>query len=284
MSNPAQARTTSRGRIYQHPVSDETFWSVTTILKALPKDALVAWGMKVVAEYAVREYERLFAMVKAAGEDQDALAGVIGWLKGSPWRERDKAADIGTAVHARVEAHILGRPLPPPPLPLRAKLSGFDEFIADFAPEFPTEFEAAEMTVYNRREKYAGTLDFAAFIGGRRLVVDTKAGKGVYPEAALQLTAYTHAEFTVIDGQEIALPRPDGGAVLHLTDEPNPMTGKRYAFIPVRTDDEMWRAFRYVREVFRFSEETSKSAIGVPLLGPDGVAMTFAGAEVRGAA
>src|SRR3990172_181392 len=77
-----------------------------------------------------------------------------------------------------------------------------------------------EASVFNRTERYAGTLDAIATIGGRTLVIDVKSGKGVYPETALQLAAYRWAEFVgVPDGSEQPMPPTVGAAVLHLTDQ-----------------------------------------------------------------
>jgi hypothetical protein len=54
------------------------------------------------------------------------------------------------------------------------------------------------------------------------------------------------------------MPEVDACVVLHIPDE------GEYNLIEVRADDEVFQAFKYVREVFRFMEETSKSV----LLGP----------------
>lgn len=54
------------------------------------------------------------------------------------------------------------------------------------------------------------------------------------------------------------MPAVDACVVLHIPDE------GEYNLIEVRADDEVFQAFKYVREVFRFMEETSKSV----LLGP----------------
>ena len=56
------------------------------------------------------------------------------------------------------------------------------------------------MKVYSRTFGFAGTLDAICTIAGRRGLLDIKTGRsGVYPEVALQLAAYAHADFCVID-------------------------------------------------------------------------------------
>jgi hypothetical protein len=281
-SGPKNARTVSSKRLYEWRsqkalLADEPerFWSVTTILKGgIPSPALTYWAAKAVAEYATANHRQIAAMLgsvrlrRAADgtlsvvSDPDAVDAAIEWLKGSPWRERDRKADRGTAVHARIEAHILGRPLTPAG-ELTAFAEAFDDFVADFSPEF----EAAEMTVYNRTEKYAGTLDFICTIPKLgRVLGDTKTSTGVYPETAQQLAAYRYAEFIGLpDGSEAPMPQVDGCVVLHLHPDAPDRDGRLYSLLPVIADEDVFKAFKYTREQFRWQEELSKGVIGEPL-------------------
>jgi hypothetical protein len=232
----------------------------------------MGWGMRSVAEYAVANHRTLAAMLEAVRvrktpgglaivTDPDAVAAAIDWLKGSPYRERDRKADIGTAVHAAIEAHILGAPAPAPSEDTAGHLAQFARFIETFNPTF----ELAEATVYNRTAKYAGTLDLIATIPGRgRALIDTKtSASGVYPEAALQLSAYRYAEFIGLpDGTEAPMPAVDGCAVLWIPGGDDP---DGYALIPVVADEVVFRAFRHIVEVARWQEETAKGVVGQPL-------------------
>jgi len=251
--------------------------AVTTIIKGgLPAPALMGWGMRSVAEFAVANYRQLYAMCSASYrferdadgkvmgviDDPDAVVSAIDWLKGSPYRERDRKADRGTAVHEQAEAYALGKPMPPVPATIEGHVGAFRQFLDDFHPAY-VEHEGlwlAEASVFNRAESYAGTLDAIADIPGLgRVLVDYKTSSGVYPETALQLAAYRHAEFIGLpDGTEWPMPPVDGCAVLHLRAD-------GYAFIPVIADDQVFTAFKYVREVFRWQEETSKGVIGQPI-------------------
>lgn len=299
MSAPRHARnaTTTKGRTYQHPRTGETAWSVTTILDGgLPKKAVVGWAAREVAEFAVANRRQLDAMLEGVRlqstmtteigprggrkdvrtydrviSDPDAVAGAVDWLRGSPYRSRERKADLGTAVHAFVEARILGTPAPEPPEDAAPHMAHFARFVDEWRPEFL----AAETTVWNRTESYAGTLDFVARIGGRLLLVDTKTGKDVYPEVALQLAALSHGEFVLMpDGSEEPLPGPiEGHAALHLTAD-------GYALRPVHVDQRTWDTFRYCREVFRWEADGyARDALGAAWAGPDGIAWTFAQGE-----
>lgn len=279
MSGPKHARKTSKGRTYQHPITGETAWSVTTLMDGgIPKPALVGWAARMVAEYAAanhRQLSNMLAAVRVSKDDQyrtvtsdpEAIAAAVDWLKGAPYRDKQRKADIGTAIHARIEARILGTPMPEPPEELRARLEHFDAFDRAFRPEWML----SEATVWNRTESYAGTLDWIARIGNTVVLGDTKSGKDVYPEVAIQLAAYQRAEFVLMpDGSEEPMPATDGACVLHLTDE-------GYRLVPVHITEDTYRTFLHCREMFRWQDEFSKAALGLDLMAPEGVDWTFAG-------
>lgn len=293
MSAPKNARRTSTGRLYEWRAPDlpmdqepERFWSVTTIIKGgLPSPALTAWGMRAVAEFAVANYRQLAAMVGSSYrfernedgrivgilDDPDAVVSAIDWLKGSPYRERDRKADAGTAIHEHAEAYALGKPMPAPAPEIADQVAAFHRFLEAYRPE-PVKhpdggFWMAEASVFNRTEAYAGTLDAIMDIPGRgRCLIDYKSAKGVYAETALQLAAYRFAEFIGLpDGTEWPMPKVDGCAVLHLHPNAGP---EGYALIPMVADEQVFTAFKYAREVFRWAEETSKGVVGKPLPAP----------------
>lgn len=253
MTSPKNA-TTGRGGQRFYSWRNENYWSVTTIIGGgVPKPALLPWGIKMVAEAAVAMCDSLPAMV---ARDRDEA---IRYLKGSPYAKRDAAGDLGTEIHKAVEAHSLGKPMPPWSPLVQPYMEGFEKFLSDFA---PVAFTATEASVYNRAERYAGTLDSIATLTlplrdePGAFVLDVKSGKGMYPEVGLQLAAYRNAEFIGLpDGSEAAMPETEGALGLHLT----PLG---YRLIEVRADDEVFRAFLYAREVFRWQQETSKTVLG----------------------
>jgi hypothetical protein len=91
------------------------------------------------------------------------------------------------------------------------------------------------------------------------LIVDTKSGKNVYSEVALQLAAYARADFIGLpDGTEVAPPVVQAGAVLHL----NPRLRKGYEFREVVIDDEVFRYFRHAQQIDKWAQEKSKTVLG----------------------
>ena len=152
---------------------------------------------------------------------------------------------------------MLGKPTPDPDPSIAGHAASFRAFLDEWMPEF----EMTEATVYSRSESYAGTLDAIAVIPGLgRVLLDYKtSGSGVYPEAALQLAMYRHAEFVGLpDGSEAPMPQVDGCVVVWVRAD-------GYDVIPVIADEQVFRSALYVREVMRWAEETSKGVIGQPM-------------------
>lgn len=264
MTAPKAATTRGGKRFYTW--RNENYWSVTTIQGAIAKPALLPWGIKATAEGTVRNRDVLAAMLKRcetpdecmAGDFCDACDETIRYLKGTPYAQRDRAADLGTSVHAAAEAYSLGKPFPPWAPAVKPYMEAYVRFLDDLQPAFT----ATEASVYNRTERYAGTLDaiirctLPLHDQPGTYLLDTKSGKGVYPEVGLQLAAYRYAEFIGLpDGSEAPMHNVDGGLCLHVRPE-------GYKLIEVRCDEEVYRAFLYAREVFRWLEDTSKTVLG----------------------
>lgn len=246
MAGPRNATTTNRGRTYKW--RDEEFDSVTTIINGgVPKPALTNWAAKTVAEFAFDQLGTWNLMERDEAVD---------WLKRSPYRTSSKAAAQGSDIHAWAEAHVLGQPVPDPPLLQKPYCEGFLRWIEEFEPTF----EMTEATVYSRRFRYAGTLDAIATIDGERWLLDYKTGKGVYGEVAMQLAAYRHAEFIgLADGTEVPMPEVDRVGVLHVTP-----TG--CVLIPVRAGEEELRFFRYAQQIRHFAEVVSREVLEAPVV------------------
>lgn len=248
MTNPALAHSTQWGRQYVHPVTGERVPSVTTVIRAIDKPALPRWAAKAAAEYAVKGWD-LLAPLDAAER--------VTLIKGAPWRQSEKAADLGTAVHDAVDAWCTDRPMPT----WADGVAPFMDQFADFLTERSPEFVHNEVTVWNRTEGYAGTLDFIARINGVLTLGDTKTGKGVYPEAALQLEALRRGEVIVHpDGTEEPMPAVDQLAVLHLRP-------RSWALIPVTSAEASWDAFRSALTITRWLKETAPTVLGARLKG-----------------
>jgi len=248
-------RRVAQGRIYVWPPTPDgiEYPSVTSILQALPKDALMYWAAKSVAQAAVESYDLLGKLIeKDSGE-------AVKWLKGTPWGQRDRAGLDGTTIHDLCEAWITGdtvtsdhilRKMNNPQVKAKA------EQLEHCLDTLPVRWIQTEAVVLNREVGYAGTVDLVGIIDDVALcqrfgtvppfsvTFDIKTGKGVYPETALQLTAYRYAPERVdhIDGTLVPNVLTDGAAVIHITDE-------SWALIPVVSSPTTYAMFKEVVEV-----------------------------------
>jgi len=247
MTSPKHAMSNGYGRTYLHPVTGERAPSVTTIIGALDKPWMGPWVAKVSAAYAADNRLILAEMTKAE---------VVDLVKGAHKRISSDAADLGTAVHDTTDAWVNDRPMPH----WAPGVEPFMEQFVDFLEARQPKFLETETTIWNRTHGYAGTLDSIAYINGHPTLLDTKTGKGVYPEVALQLAALKHGEFILRDdGTEDPMPQVTHAGVLHLRPS-------SWELIPVVVDDDVWAGFLAARGAWRFKAEVAGKVLG-PALG-----------------
>lgn len=207
--------------------------SVTSIrrMAGLPH-GLHQWAINQVISYALDHLGEIADRVS----DPNQLAVVRHELRGAATAERDAAAKLGTAVH---DAAAEGRALADVDPKVAPRLRQYLDWLATSG----AEILGAEFQCWNLTLGYAGTADLMCRMrDGSVWLVDLKTGKGVYGEYALQVIAYSMAEFVgeddVVDLRLTdLLHQVSGMAVLHLSDE-------GWEFRVLRSDDETWSAFR----------------------------------------
>jgi hypothetical protein len=220
----------------------EVFPSVTTIIGGgIPKPALVPWAAKMTAEWVA---DNITDVVEMVAKDRDDAVAII---KGAPYKSKNRAAILGTKLHAAAEAHANGEPLPRMSAEVQPLAEAYLQFIDDYKPT-PILTEAR---VYSPTFDYAGTLDAIVEINGEKILLDYKTGKAVYPEVALQLAAYRYADFYDNGGEPTELPEVDRCMVVHIRPQ-------KYAVVPVTADENVFRSFRAVRKVYDFMKEGDK--------------------------
>jgi hypothetical protein len=268
----------------EKPLPDDLrLYSVTTIIGALDKPALLYWAAEETAKAACKVAKSLPSRI-----DEDGEAEVVKWLRDARFRRpkgQRSATELGTAVHDALEELALTGKFPVVDAEVQPFIEQADRWMQKASPVF----EAAEMCVYNSTYGYAGTLDAIAIIGGARLLIDYKSsrratdarGKPATPFASqvgLQLAAYRYAEFAAtwrprryeyqrrryyLLGQSERndakpVPEVDGCLVIHLTPE-------RCEGFPIDAGPEARDAFLYTLECFRWLNNTSKHILGDPL-------------------
>lgn len=225
----------------------ERAWSVTTLLQGEPKPALPYWSVKEGATFAVDNIAEVASLAKT---DRDAAIDLI---KRAPWRKRDKAADIGSTLHHVIEARTLGSD-PTVPEDVESYIRQFDDWCSVYQPEW----EALEVVIWHPDESYAGRLDAIAKLGrldGKRYLLDWKSGSGTYPSYALQANLYARAPIIFDDrtGVEAPMPDIDGAAIVRIGPD-------GWTFTEVNLSEDIYRAGLYCREMYRWMNETSKTA------------------------
>lgn len=239
---------------YNTPVGK--LMSVTTILgNGVPKPNLVPWAAGEVARSAVDNLPRL---VRVRGAQQREAA--YNWLRKAADTKRDTAAQFGSAIHAAVESLILGEPRVEPTDEQRPFLDAFERFCEDWRPQW----ETAELVVANPDDGWAGTADWWATLDGHGPAIvlgDWKTGKGVYAEAALQLSAYRRATVGWLkDGTEVEPPFATEAVVVHLRPDKYPDTG--YRVIPMDTSDQTYTDFRAAQAVAEYRTLRADTLVG----------------------
>lgn len=196
MAPPSTAAQSPSWRDRFYTIEGQRLPSVTTVLDIIAKPALGPWYAK--EERRHFEAAMLEVLARPGARDPEyvlaAVADAVTGVKAAD-REKQKAAAIGTAVHAGIEWELrrqLGEdPGPDPRLPEAAAWAV--ESWKDWARSVHLEPLAIERTVYCLACGYAGTLDLYARVKGVPTVLDWKSGKAIYPEAFLQNLAYRHA-------------------------------------------------------------------------------------------
>lgn len=214
---------------------------VTTIIgDGLPKKALVYWAARSVAEFVADNTEQM----RESFEWMDR-AQLVAMLKETPWSQRDRAAVKGTDVHALAEKLLADEEVEVP-----EHLAGYVESCVAFLDTWRVRPLVVERPVAHRAHWWAGKPDLIGECpDGRTGLFDWKTtASGIYPETALQLAAYSHAEFYTTDGEdELELPPIDFCAAVHLRED-------GYDVIPVKGDDEAYKVFRHISVVARYSK------------------------------
>lgn len=200
------------GRGYKNPVTEEKTIvpSVTTVLKAESKEALVQWAVNQTAGYAVANAHELLTHSEDWGyknlrfyykrNPKDLIPGMN---LHDYWNGvRDDAADQGTWIHEWIQADVVPE-LEYPDVNVAHEsywdmVEQWDIFKAgkEIIPHF------TEATVWNGEAGYAGTLDGVWEIDGVHYLLDIKSSRGLYSSTWMQLAALRAAP-------EMFVPQPD---------------------------------------------------------------------------
>ena len=234
---PNATRRINRGRGHSYLLDGERADGVTWIVSnGVPKPALIDWAARTTAGYAIDHWDEL-AELKASER--------LRKLEKARWAETDTAAVRGTNVHSLAQQLAAGEEVDVP-----EHLVGHVDAYLSFARDWEPEEIIVESVVAHRRYRYMGTLDLIARLAtGETWLLDWKtAGSGIWPESALQLSAYRNADFYLDDqGNEQPMPTVDRTGCVWLRAD-------GYDLIPVDTSPTTFRTFLYAQQVARFTD------------------------------
>jgi hypothetical protein len=236
---------------------------VTSIVGMLPKPFLTFWAAKMAAELAVDSIEFIQQMV-----DRGGRAWAVQYVSGASRRYTKERSDIGSEAHDMFERMIRGERVGY----VSRDMDPYKRHFAEFLDAVQPELVRAEDVAWSDTHQYAGSFDGILRLrldengkpapdGEPALVIaDWKTGKNTYPDVALQMSAYAHAD-KVISPDGVAEPMPDfdGAVVLHITPDV-------CAFKPVRIDEaDVFAQFLHLRETFEWDRRVSKTVLGDPI-------------------
>ncbi|MEU5149748.1 hypothetical protein AB0G42_21525 [Streptomyces yangpuensis] len=269
----------SGARFYYNEAAPEIKYpGVTSVVGMMPKPFLQRWAANMAAELAIDSLEFIASM---AERDRD---GAKKYLAGASYRYTMQRAKVGSQAHDLFERMIRGQYVGNVHPDMRAYQRHFAEFLDAVQPELIR----AEDVAWSDSHQYAGSFDGILRIklddrgkphpqGDPAVVIaDWKTGKSTYPEVALQMSAYAHAdEIVAPDGTREPMPDLDGAVVLHITDE-------SWEFLPVEIEEveidgqtvNVYDYFLHLRETFHWDRVVSRRVLGDPIAEKVGTLVT----------
>lgn len=275
-TGPIKRVNRGRGHSYQDANGNRVPGVTTVIGDGIPKPALMDWGPRVTAEYAVDHWDELGELTPSKRLEK---------LKKARYEDRDAAANKGTRVHNLAEQLVSDKEIVIPD-----DLAGHVEAYVAFLEDWEPEPHLVEAVVMSHTHGYAGTLDLGAWFDPQQLldagliedqlvaavlrqlveenepalgILDVKTSRsGIFGETALQLAGYRYADVFIDDkGAEQPMPEFHLALALHVRAD-------GYDLFPMTAGREQLRELLYAREVGRFVSEHSRSYVGAALTPP----------------
>ena len=209
------------------------FPSVTTVLGILSKPQLDRWKLEQVVAAAQR-------VGVSSNWDTSAIID-------NAFAQVDDAADLGTEIHAALEAHFQRKPYD-------AKLTPYVEAVAKWVEKEAIAFDAHELRLVNKKDGYAGTTDAVIRSPRGRGILDFKSRKTTpgkpctpYDTQPMQIAAYHVAKF----GEVFAT--SDCGVNVYIsTTEPGRIEATWYDSATLAKE---WDAFKSILTVWRHMKQ-----------------------------
>ena len=189
-----------------YKVDGEYVPSVTGILRAtVAKPALIYWAVNCGAKF-VEEY---FGEVSSADSklwiSEEDVKDLKSGIKSAHSKVSADAIKVGTDAHKYAEDAVswkLGNSIEVPEMPTDPQTLNSVEAFRNWVKDNEVKWLSSEEKIYNRKLKFAGTVDAVAEVNEEFCVIDWKTGSGIYEEMYLQCAAYAEC-ISDIHGREV---------------------------------------------------------------------------------
>ncbi len=251
----ASRRDSASGRFYE--IDNQLYPSVTTILSAISKPALIPWAAnaerKATSEAAALLYEELAATTQAYPRSWylAALESRLGQVKAHQ-RLLDAAGDVGTEAHKWIEWRMRLACLAeagPEPIVRAAAAIAVRAFM-EWAESVALKPVLVEKTLVSKVHGYAGTMDLVARVHGVLTAVEIKSSKSIYGEAHLQSAAYSVAL------EEMQYPKDMPGVIIRL---PKSAGDAAFEVVTVAPAAKLFPVFLAAKSLWEWSYANERS-------------------------
>lgn len=231
----------AKGGRYVHPVTGVRHPSVTKILGTLNKPGINYHQMRLIARAAVSEPYNPYSSDETEEEAEQRFL-----------KARSGTSSRGTSVHKAIQK---GLPLSDVPEEQRMMVAAARRCLRDMG----LREVAAEITIWG--EDYTGSADMVVQDqDGRFAVIDwkttTKEQPALWGDAAVQVAAYSGAEFMAVEGDAYPVEGTiDYGLVVCLAPNGLWQAGK----VDVSPDSEAMRSFKAVRALYDMKQNWKSS-------------------------
>ena len=248
----------NHGTGHSYRLDGEKAPGVTTILRMLPKEALINWAATATADHAIDYWDELSEMRLSERHKR---------LERAHFAVRDTAAKRGTQVHRLAAQLADGIEVAVP-----EELEGHVDSYLDFLTRVEPDVVAVELVVGCRAPRFCGTTDLIAdlpdltvgdeVIPACRWLLELKTSRsGIFRESALQTCAYSRADaYVVFDDLPGGVVRPMSGLGIDRCGAVH-VRGDGWDFRPLDASDETWAYFGHLAWLYE-REELTKWWVG----------------------
>lgn len=238
--------------------------SLTTILQAMPKPQLVVWSAKVEREMVCKVAGDLFAKVNGQRLRAESFAATLAGRLPTDYAHdtvKEIACNTGTEAHAMIDWTVrreLGDTFTPEPgIGVAARLA-FTHW-QEWWRAHSFQSLAVERDGHHPEVGYSFRLDWVGMDSDGLVLNDWKTGRGIYPDAHLQVAAEIMAlrrvGIPIRTGYIVRLPKVEGDPVWREAEVGHMAAGRKY------TIEELFDVFCNVKQLWDWLHHTKKPAL-----------------------